>query len=448
MTTDTIKKRYGLFTAIAMIIGIVIGSGIFFKSDNILIATGGNIALGVIIFCFAAVSIIFGSLTVAELASRTDEPGGVLTYARVFINPMAGSAYGWFQTFVYLPTITVVLSWVSGIYFCIFMGINASLEVQCLVGFALLTGLYLMNMLSARLAGLFQNAATVIKLIPLLIIAVAGLLHGNTQTAAVAIPAPATGMLHASWIMAIPSVAFSFDGWIISTSVAHEIKNSRRNLPIALVISPLFILLMYILYFVGVTNLLGAPAIMQLGDAHLDKAAAMVFGPFGAKLIGFFVLISVLGGLNGLVMGISQMPYSLALQKMIPGADRLKVLTPKSDFPLNSTIASYLIVACWFVIHYFTQRFGLLANSDVSEIAIVVSYLLYLPLYYQVFKLGQKRQIGAFRGILCPVLAAAGSLIIFSGGLQSPLFILYIAICLVFLAGGMVYYQKVTKAQV
>lgn len=361
---------------------------------------------------------------------------------------MAGSAYGWFQTFVYLPTITVVLSWVSGIYFCIFMGINASLEVQCLVGFGLLTGLYLMNMLSARLAGLFQNAATVIKLIPLLIIAVAGLLHGNTQTAAVAMPAPATGMLHASWIMAIPSVAFSFDGWIISTSVAHEIKNSRRNLPIALVISPLFILLMYILYFVGVTNLLGAPAIMQLGDAHLDKAAAMVFGPFGAKLIGFFVLISVLGGLNGLVMGISQMPYSLALQKMIPGADRLKVLTPKSDFPLNSTIASYLIVACWFVIHYFTQRFGLLANSDVSEIAIVVSYLLYLPLYYQVFKLGQKRQIGAFRGILCPVLAAAGSLIIFSGGLQSPLFILYIAICLVFLAGGMVYYQKVTKAQV
>lgn len=448
MTTDTIKKRYGLFTAIAMIIGIVIGSGIFFKSDNILIATGGNIALGVIIFCFAAVSIIFGSLTVAELASRTDEPGGVLTYARVFINPMAGSAYGWFQTFVYLPTITVVLSWVSGIYFCIFMGINASLEVQCLVGFALLTGLYLMNMLSARLAGLFQNAATVIKLIPLLIIAVAGLLHGNTQTAAVAMPAPATGMLHASWIMAIPSVAFSFDGWIISTSVAHEIKNSRRNLPIALVISPLFILLMYILYFVGVTNLLGAPAIMQLGDAHLDKAAAMVFGPFGAKLIGFFVLISVLGGLNGLVMGISQMPYSMALQKMIPGADRLKVLTPKSDFPFNSTIASYLIVACWFVIHYFTQRFGLLANSDVSEIAIVVSYLLYLPLYYQVFKLGQKRQIGAFRGILCPVLAAAGSLIIFSGGLQSPLFILYIAICLVFLAGGMVYYQKVTKAQV
>ena len=157
MTTDTIKKRYGLFTAIAMIIGIVIGSGIFFKSDNILIATGGNVILGVIIFCFAAVSIIFGSLTVAELASRTDEPGGVLTYARVFINPMAGSAYGWFQTFVYLPTITVVLSWVSGIYFCIFFNINASLELQCLVGFGLLTGLYLMNMLSARLAGLFHQ---------------------------------------------------------------------------------------------------------------------------------------------------------------------------------------------------------------------------------------------------------------------------------------------------
>ncbi|MEF9919318.1 MAG: amino acid permease, partial [Eubacterium sp.] len=218
------------------------------------------------------------------------------------------------------------------------------------------------------------------------------------------------------------------------------IKNSNRNLPIALIISPLFILIVYILYFIGISTLVGPDTIMSMGDAHLDYAANLIFGAFGAKLIGLFVLISVLGGLNGLIIGISQMPYSLALQQMIPGE--------KTSFPLNSSIASYFIILIWYIVHYFTQRFMLLTNSDVSEIAIVVSYLLYLPLYYQVFKMGIKKEIGTFRGIICPILATIGSLIIFSGGLQNSLFLLYIAICLVFLIGGYIYYRKVTQSQI
>lgn len=64
------RKQYGLPTAITMIVGIVIGSGIFFKSDNILVATRGSVSLGVLVFVLAAVSIIFGSLSIAELAAR------------------------------------------------------------------------------------------------------------------------------------------------------------------------------------------------------------------------------------------------------------------------------------------------------------------------------------------------------------------------------------------
>ena len=77
----TSKNKYGLLTCITMIVGVVIGSGIFFKSDDILVATNGNIFLGALAFCIAAISIIFGSLTVAELAARTDKPGGPISYA-------------------------------------------------------------------------------------------------------------------------------------------------------------------------------------------------------------------------------------------------------------------------------------------------------------------------------------------------------------------------------
>ena len=86
------KNEYGLFTAIGMIVGIVIGSGIFFKSDNILVATNGSISLGVLVFCIAALGIIFGSLTISELASRESKAGGIITYAEYSYNESVACA--------------------------------------------------------------------------------------------------------------------------------------------------------------------------------------------------------------------------------------------------------------------------------------------------------------------------------------------------------------------
>lgn len=74
-------ERYGLITTISMIVGIVIGSGIFFKINNILIATNGNVYLGILVFAFASLAIIFGSLTLAELAFRSKNNGGIVSYA-------------------------------------------------------------------------------------------------------------------------------------------------------------------------------------------------------------------------------------------------------------------------------------------------------------------------------------------------------------------------------
>ncbi|MBK5243794.1 MAG: amino acid permease [Eubacteriaceae bacterium] len=434
------QPKYGLFTAIALIIGVVVGSGIFFRSDNILVATNGNVFLGVIIFTVAAISIIFGCLTIAELAARTDNPGGILTYAKEFISPTIGCAYGWFQTFIYMPSITAILTWVSGIYFCILFNIEQTLETQILVGMGCLLVLSVTNVLSARLGGYFQNGAMIIKLIPLVIIGIAGLLYGGTETyfTSTAI----SQITSTAWIGAIAPIAFSFDGWIISTSLAYEIKNSKRNLPLALTISPLIILILYIIYFVGISNLVGPTKIMAMGDAHLDYAANMIFGPGGAKIIMLFVFISVLGTLNGLIMGMIRMPFALGLDHMLPGSEKLARISEKSNFPVNSALFALTVVAFWLVIHYFTQKFLLLPNSDVSEIAIVASYLLYLALYYKVFVLWKNKEIKSlFRGLICPIFASIGSLIIFSGGFQSPLFLLYMGICFSAFGAGFVYYR-------
>lgn len=111
-------KRYSLFTAICLIVGICIGSGIFFKSDNILIATGGNVALGVAMMLLAATTIIFGGLTLARFAASTTGHGGLIACAEEFLGPRRAAFIGWNFTFLYMPVVCSVLSWVVGVYAC------------------------------------------------------------------------------------------------------------------------------------------------------------------------------------------------------------------------------------------------------------------------------------------------------------------------------------------
>ena len=433
------KNEYGLFTAIGMIVGIVIGSGIFFKSDNILVATNGSITLGVLVFCIAALGIIFGSLTISELASRESKAGGIISYAEYSYNESVACAFGWFHTFLYYPTLVAVVSWVAGIYICMLFGIEGGLALHTLIGLAVIVVFYILNLLSGKLGGYFQNASTVIKVIPLTLIALAGVFFGNPSSINMG---DVVNMTSASWIAAIAPIAFSFDGWIIATSIGHEIKDSKKNLPKALIIAPLFILLIYVLYFVGISIYVGPEQIMALGDAHVDLAANMIFGQWGAKIILTFVVISILGTVNGLVMGHIRMPYSLAIRDMFPKSEIVKKVNKSLGMPVYSAIVAFVISLVCLLVHYITQNNNLLPNGDISEISITVNYLLYILLYFKVFKMGVSGEIkGLWKGKVNPILATLGSLIIFFGSLSNPLFLSYLLICALLLLAAVLFWK-------
>lgn len=437
------KNEYGLFTAIAMIVGIVIGSGIFFKSDNILVATGGSVALGVLVFCIAAIAIIFGSLTISQLASRSSKEGGLIAYAEEYYNKSTSCAFGWFQTFLYFPTLIAVVSWVAGIYICILFGIEGTLEKQMLIGLAIMVFLFVINTLSAKLGGLFQNASTIIKLIPLLLIAVAGLVFGDTSSVSFS---DITAMKSTGWIAAIAPIAFSFDGWVVSTSISHEIKDSKRNLPKALIIAPIFILIVYVLYFVGISMYIGPETIMSLGDAHVDLAANNLLGPWGAKIVLIFVIISIMGTINGLTLGMIRLPHSLSVRNMFPKSEVINKIDEKLLMPVNSAIVAFIIAIVWYIAHYLTTKFGLLPNSDISEISITMSYTMYILLYVKVIQLGRQGKIsGIWNTIINPVLAIIGSLIILFGSMGNQLFWIYAAFCLLVMLLAVLFCKKNEK---
>lgn len=424
------NKKYSLLTAIAMIVGIVIGSGIFFKADDVLTYTSGNVILGVIVFTIAATAIIFGCLSISQLAKRSENPGGIISYMEENWSKASAGAVGWFHAFVYYPSLVTIVAWVSGIYIIQLFGLQSTLELQMLIGLISALILFIFNTMSAKIGGYLQVSSTIIKLIPLIGIAIAGVVFGDPGTILSESSAQlgANPLLLTGAIAAIAPIAFSFDGWIISTSISNEIKNSKRNLPIALTLSPLFILAAYVLYFVGVSALLGPQKIIELGDNYLYEAANMLLGPVGAKIVLTFVVVSVLGTLNGLILGTIRLPYSLALRNMFPMSDKLRNINPKSNISKNSAIVALIIAMAWYIVHYFTMKFNLLPGSDVSEIAIITNYLCFIALYVAVIKLTKKGLIKSkFFGYICPVLAIIGSLIIFSGAFLNPIMFAYIA---------------------
>ena len=418
--------RYNLITALAMIVGIVIGSGIFFKADNVLKYTNGNVALGVGVFVLAAVAIIFGSLSIAELAKRTDAHGGLIGYADEFVSPHFSTMIGWFQLFLYYPTLGVVVTWVVGIYTALLFGVKeASLELQMGIGLTWFVICYLFNVMAAVFAGRFQVFATIVKLIPLFVLGVMAFVYGD-PVAALTYPSESARQATQSlaWLGAIGPIAFSFDGWVVSTSISGEIKHAKRNLPIALVVAPMLILLGYLLYFVGLTSYLGAAKVMALGDESVYVVATQLFGETAAKAFLIFVVISVMGTVNGLVLGLIRLPHSLARKSLIPFSAQLRQVSPNYQLSVASALLGFALSMFWAAVHYVVMKSQLLGDMDISEIAIVVSYLLYLVFYFAVFRLWQRGHIKSMLlGVISPILAALGSLMVVFGGMQNPLFL-------------------------
>lgn len=436
-----VKRKFGLFTSICMIVGIVIGSGIFFKSDNVLAYTNGNVGLGILVFIIAAFAIVFGSLTLAELAIKSNGKGGIIAYAEEALGKRGALVYGWYQNFIYYPSILAVVAWVTGIYSCILFGITATLELQILIGVMCIFVFYIMNFFSAKLAGIFQNAATIIKLLPILIIAITGIFFGKPDFSSIM---PNRTEFVGSWIAAIGPIAFAYDGWNIATSISHEIKNEKRNLPLALIIAPIFILIVYIMYFVGISFIVGPQQIIALGDAHVDVAFATIFGNMGSKLLLVFVIISIMGTINGIVLGSTRSFYVLGLNKMLPFSEKMSQISVRSNTPTVATLFSCCVTLFWMLIHYLTTKFSLLNNSDISEIAIVTMYLLYIVLYIHVIKLWRNKEIKSnLKGLVLPVFAIIGALIVFYGGMQNPMFILYAVVSLLVISLAYLYAKKI-----
>ena len=119
-----LEKKYGLITAIAMVVGIVIGSGVFFKAEKVLTATGGNLSLGILAWVIGGIIMISCAYTFAVMATKYEKVNGIVDYAEAAMGEKYGYYVGWFMAIIYYPTLTSVLAWVSARYTCVLFGFS------------------------------------------------------------------------------------------------------------------------------------------------------------------------------------------------------------------------------------------------------------------------------------------------------------------------------------
>ncbi|MDO4372735.1 MAG: APC family permease [Clostridia bacterium] len=422
---NKLERKYGLFTAICMVVGIVIGSGVFFKAQVILEKTGGNMPLGILAWLIGGVIMLVCVLTFANMSQKYEKVNGIVDYAEATVGPKYGYLVGWFMTTIYYPTLTSVLAWLSARYTLVFLtSVNPSLPLVvpaeqggCVVGpecialmlFYLCCG-YAVNALSPKLAGKLQTTTTVIKFIPLTLMAVVGIVYGLTtgQLASnFANPALGYEVIGNPLFAAVCATAFAYEGWIIATSINSELKDSKRNLPKALIIGGLIIIATYLFYYIGVA---GGASNDQLIREGATVAFLNIFGNVFGNILNLFVAISCLGTMNGLMLGCVRGLYSLAARKEGPRPEIFSQVDAKTNMAHNSSVVGLLMCGFWGLYFYLANLAGTWQGAfvfDSSELPIITIYAMYIPIFIQWIR--KQKDESVLRRFILPILSICGA---------------------------------------
>ncbi len=390
------REQYGIISAICMVVGSVIGSGIFFKAEQIDRSLDGNTALGAIAWGLGGI-VMLVCLSVFACFFRDNSTQTTLTGC---VEKTVGKTYayyiGVFMATVYFPAMCSVLSYLCSRYTLIFFGTPDSSSIKCMfVSILFLLASFAISCSSASVSGKLQIATTFIKLIPLFIMMFFGIFrsgesvlsfNGNSNAAP----------LKTSLYGAVASSAFAYDGWISVVSIGEKIKNRKKNLPLALILGGATVALVYILYYIGLSaTLRELPA-----GSNSKEAVRLAFDKAingGGGILTGFVAISCFGALNALMLGCTYAMHSLAQSGRCPFKALFLKTNKKQTIPVFSCMTGLFLSILWLIIYFHTQLsegafFSLLA-FDSSELPVVTAYITYIPIFFMYMKECRKKNL-------------------------------------------------------
>lgn len=363
-----LQKNLGFAAAISTVVGLVIGSGVFFKPQAIYTATNGAPGLGIIAWIIGGLITIAGGLTATEVSAAIPKTGGMMIYIEEIYGKRYGFLTGWMQTVLFFPGTIAAVAVIFAQQASELLGStsdNMKMVLPIALGIILLTAF--LNTVGSSFGGYIQTIATLGKLVPLVLIIIFGFVKGNSTS--IFNPMVGQGVNSVTTLgHVLIATLFAYDGWINVGAIAGEMKNPGKDLPKAIVGGLSLVMAVYLA--INIAYLWVAPA-SDLAKVTSPAAlvATKIFGPIGGKLISAGILISVFGTLNGYLLTGPRIPYALTKDGLIPGSKMLSKVN-KGSSPYNA-IWLVAILSC---IYALTGQFNLL--SDLTIFAVWVFYVL------------------------------------------------------------------------
>ncbi|GBD06316.1 Serine/threonine exchanger SteT [bacterium HR21] len=371
-------RRLGWWSALALVIGSVIGSGIF-KKSSVMAAQLGSAELLLLAWAVAGLMTLLGVLTNAEIASMLPYTGGQYVFFRAMYGDFFAYLYGWAmvsvvqtgsiasiayvfaehtQYFIPLPRFPAAVehrlaAWLPGIG-TIYPLENAGVKLLTIAAIVVLTAI---NYRGVHLGGGVQVVLTALKVAAILMLVAMGLSalaegfgmpHGGTS-AALSPPNSSWGLIGA-FATALAGAFWAYDGWNNITYVAGEIRAAERTIPRALVVGMLMVTGIYLLVNVSYVSALPIEVLARSELVGVEAAGA-VLGSAGAAFVAAAVMLSTLGTTNGTILSSARLFYAMAAQGRLPalfGRVHPRYHTPSGALLLQALWASLLVISGTF----------------------------------------------------------------------------------------------------
>jgi APA family basic amino acid/polyamine antiporter len=349
-----LKRQFGLWTAIALIIGQVIAVGIFLTPAGMAKSVGSPFWL-LAIWILIGLMTLSGALCYGEFAARFPEAGGSYVYLREIYGKMAAFLYGWMVLLVLDPGLTAIF----GVGLASYAGYLTELSPigKQILAISVIAIVGLINILGAKIGANFLKVLTVLKIGTLLFIILYGFLGGfgdwNNFQPFFAVPSDVFGAFAGGVVGAF----FAFAGWWEVTRIAGEIENPEINLPKALTIGVIAITLIYILTSAVFFYLVPVAAVTN-DETFAAQAGEALFGKIGGIVFASIVIISVLGTLFAYLMVSPRVYYAMAKDDLFFksfGEPHPRFGTPHRAIIIQVLLASILILLGNFeqILSYF-----------------------------------------------------------------------------------------------
>ncbi|MEO8478651.1 MAG: amino acid permease [Gemmatimonadota bacterium] len=354
MTTTGYARRLGLFSATMLVIGGIIGSGIFLN-PAVVAARVQTSGLTLAVWGLGAVVALIGALVFAELGGRRPLAGGGYAYLREAFGPLPGFLYAWALLLVIATGAAAAVAMTFAGYAVALIGVGT--EAQRPMAAGALVFLTLLNIVGVRPAAWSQNIFTVLKLLAIAILVGTALLAAPTPLATTVAVRPEGSLLLLIGAALVP-VLFAFGGWQQTNFVAEEMINPERNLPRALMVGVSVVAVTYLLVNLAYLRALGVTGLASSIAPAADTMAS-VAGDAGRTLIALGIVASTFGFLN-LVLLVSPRVYQ-AMARDGLFFNSFARLHPKWRTPVTAIVFQGI----WAVILLYSGTYGQLLDYVV-----------------------------------------------------------------------------------